>query len=135
MPHEHEALLRRYVHDVWDDANPDAAVEFLDERYVRHVSPTRPPLRRGEQIDLLKGFRTAFPDIRIELQDVIVGDDRLAFRSIMRGTHRGTFLGIDPTGRRVEVSLLDLWRITGGKVIEQWGGPDTYDLKRQLGAG
>lgn len=134
MPDDHEALLRRYIHDVWDEGNPDAAVEFLDADYVRHVSPTRPPLHRDQQIDLLRGFRAAFPDISIEVQDVIASGDRLAFRSVMRGTHRGTFLGIEPTGQKVEVNLLDIWRIRHGKVVEQWGGPDTHDLTRQLQA-
>lgn len=135
MSNKNEALLRRYIRDVWDKRNPDAAVEFLDENYVRHVSPTRPPLGRAEQLELLKGFCAAFPDVVIEVQDVIAGDDRLAFRSVMRGTHRQALLGIEPTGQSVEVNLLDIWRINDGKVVEQWGGPDTYDLTRQLQAG
>lgn len=134
MADEHEALLRSYIRDVWERGDPDAAVGFLDENYVRHVSPVRPPLGRAEQIDLLKAFRAAFPDIRIELQDVIATGDRIAFRSVMRGTHRGTFLGIEPTGQQVEVNLLDIWRVSRGRVVEQWGGPDTYDLTRQLRA-
>lgn len=132
MPNGHETLLRSYIQEVWVEGRPDAAVEFLDDDYRRHVSPTRPPLGRAEQIELLKGFRTAFPDISIEVEDVIATGDRLAFRSVMRGTHRAPFLGIAPTGQQVEVSLLDIWRIRRGKVVEQWGGPDTYDLTRQL---
>ncbi len=134
MPHEHEGLLRRYIHEVWECRNPAAAVEFLSEDYARHVSPVRPPLRRSDQIELLHAFHAAFPDISIEVQDMVVGGDRIAFRSVMRGTHRGPILGLEPTGRRVEVSLLDIWRIRHGRVVEQWGGPDTHDLTRQLGA-
>ncbi|MDP8929056.1 MAG: ester cyclase [Actinomycetota bacterium] len=50
------------------------------------------------------------------------------------GTHEGDFLGVAATGRRVEVNLVDLWRIADGRIVEQWGGPDTFDLLRQLGA-
>ena len=60
--------------------------------------------------------------------------DRIAFRSTMRGTHRGEFLGIPPTGIQVTVGLLDVIRIENGKFVEQWGGPDLLDLVQQLGA-
>ena len=52
----------------------------------------------------------------------------------MRGTHQGEFLGIAPTGKEVTVSLPDMVRIENGKFVEQWGGPDLFDLIRQLGA-
>lgn len=133
MAGDHDALLRRYVSEVWDEGDPAAVERFLDAGYVRHVSPTRPALDRDQQIELLHAFRAAFPDIRLTVEDVIVGDDRLAFRSTMRGTHRGEFLGLPATGRSVEVGLLDIWRIADGKVVEQWGGPDIHDLMRQLG--
>lgn len=133
MTDEHlEGLLHTYIQEVWGDGNPDAATEFLHDGYRRHLSPTRPPIGRDEQIDRLKGFRAAFPDISIEVEDVIASRDRLAFRSVMRATHGGRFLGIEPTGNQVEVNLLDIWRIADGKVVEHWGGPDIYDLTRQL---
>jgi steroid delta-isomerase-like uncharacterized protein len=126
------ALLRRYLHDVWDRGEPEAAERYLADDYVRHVSPASPPLGRREQVERLMGFRSAFPDIQLTLEDVIDGGDRVAFRTTMRGTHRGEFLGTPPTFRSVEVQLLDLWRIVDGRVVEQWGGPDTFDLLRQL---
>lgn len=52
----------------------------------------------------------------------------------MRGTHRGTFRGIPPTGKQVRVRLLDMVRVEDGKFVEQWGGPDLLDLLQQLGA-
>lgn len=135
IAHErHEALLRRYMREVWDEGNPDAVEDFLDADYIRHVSPTKPPIGRVEQIDRLKSFRPAFPDISITVEDVIVSDDRVAFRSTMRGTHQGEFLGVDATGTRIKVNLLDVWRIANGKIVEQWGGPDMHDLMRQLDA-
>lgn len=129
---DHEDLLRRYIHEVWDHHDPDAITGFLGPGYVRHLSPTLPPIGRREQIDRLRSFGAAFPDVSITLEDVLARGDRLAFRSTMRGTHQGEFLGLEATGRRIEVNLLDLWRIEGGMVVEQWGGPDTYDLMRQL---
>lgn len=86
-------------------------------------------------MERLHEFREAFPDIRVEVVDVVTSDDRIAFRSVMTGTHLGSFAEIPPTGREVVVSLLDLIRVEDGKFAEQWGGPDMFDLVRQLTGG
>ena len=127
-------LLRRYIQEVWDEGNPAAVERFVDPSFRRHIAPTLPPLNLEEQVVRLQGLRTAFPDVTLELADVAAYGDLVAFRSTMRGTHRGELLGIPPTGEQVTVALVDMWRVSGGRVVEQWGGPDMFDLLRQLGA-
>ena len=131
-----KALLRRYryIEDVWHRANVAALDDYLAADYRRHVSPTAPPLSLDGQKQRLAGFRAASPDIQLTLEDVLVEDDRVVFRSTMRGTHKGEFQGIPPTGARVTVALFDTIRIQDGRIVEQWGGPDVLDLLRQLGA-
>jgi steroid delta-isomerase-like uncharacterized protein len=131
---ENKALLERYIEEVWDKENPAAVDDFLAPDYMRHRSPTATPLTRDGQKQLLTSFRVAFPDITIKVEHVIAEGEWIAFRSTMRGTQRGEFLGVPATGRQVTVGLLDLIRIEDGKFAEQWGGPDTFDLLRQLGA-
>lgn len=131
---DHKALLLRYISEVWDAGDPKAVERFLAPSYRRHTSPTGESIDLAGQIKRLKGFREAFPDITIEVEDVIAGEDRVAFRSTMRGTHRGHFLGIPPTGRKVTFGLIDVIRIEDGQFVEQWGGPDLFDLLQQLGA-
>ena len=129
---QNKALLHRYIEEVWDKANPAAVDDFLAPNYRRHRSPTTPPLTLEEQKKLLTGFRAAFPNIQIAVEEVIAEGDKVAFRSTMRGTHHGEFLGIAPTGREVTFSLLDVIRIEDGHFVEQWGGPDIYDLLQQI---
>lgn len=128
-------ILHQYLREVWDEGNVDAVGRFLAPTYLRHGSPTEPPIDRTEQMAKLRYFRSAFPDIELTVEEASADRDLVWFRSTMRGTHRGDFLGIAATGRTVEVSLLDLWRVAEGRVVEQWGGPDVLDLARQLGAG
>ena len=78
--------------------------DYLAADYQRHVSPTAPPLSLEGQKQRLAGFRAAFPDIKLTLEDVFAEDDRVVFRSTMRGTHEGEFQGIPPTGARVTVA-------------------------------
>ena len=131
---ENKALLRRYFKEVWEKQNPAAVRRFLAPEYRRHTSPDAEPLTLDEQVQRLAGFRTAFPDIQIVVEQVIAEGDCLAFRSTMRGTHQGPLMGIAPTGKQVTVGLIDVIRVKGGKFVEQWGGPDLFDLLRQLGA-
>jgi len=131
---QNKALLHRYIEEVWDRENHAAVDDFLAPTYLRYRSPTKPPLTREGQKQLLAGFRAAFPDIKITIEEVIVEGDKIAFRSTMRGTHQGEFLGIVPTGQEVTFGLLDVIRVEDGKFVEQWGGPDTYDLLQQLEA-
>jgi predicted ester cyclase len=131
---QNKLLLKRYIEEVWEKENPAAVDDFLAPDYKRYRSSTATVLTREGQKQLLLGFRAAFPDVKITVEDVIAEDDKIAFRSIMRATHQGEFLGIAPTGQQVTFTLLDIIRIENNKFVEQWGGPDIYDLLRQLGA-
>ncbi len=129
-----KSLVRRYIQEVWQKRNIAAVDAFLAPNYRRHLSPTAAPLTRDGQRQRLAGFRAAFPDIQLAIEDVFAEGDRVAFRSTMRGTHHGIFQGIAPTGKHVTVALLDVVRIEDGKIVEHWGGPDLWDLLQQLGA-
>lgn len=127
-------LLNRYLDEVWTKRNIAALDRFLAASYRRHVGRSVDPLTRDGQKKLLGEFRAAFPDAELALEEVVVERDLIAFRSRMRGTHRGTFRGIPGTGRKVDVRLLDMIRVENGMFVEQWGGPDLLDLLQQLGA-
>jgi predicted ester cyclase len=107
---------------------------FLAPDYRRHVSPNATSLSLDEQEQRLTGSSTAFPDIQIEVEEVLAKGDHLAIRSTMRGTYYGELMGLEPTGKHVATGLVDVIRVKDGKLVEQWGGPDLYDLLRQLGA-
>ena len=89
----HKALVRRYVEEVWDKGNLAALDDFLAADYRRQVAPTVPPMTLEGQKQRLAGFPAAFPDIELTVDDVLVGGDRVAFRSTIRGTHLGRFGG------------------------------------------
>lgn len=131
---DNKRLLQAYLHEVWAEHDPAAVERFAHPSYRRHLSYLAPPLDLAHQVERLTGLLAAFPDATITVEDVMAEGDRVAFRSVLRGAHLGEFLGIPPTGRQVAVGLIDVMRIEDGRIAEQWGGPDLYDLARQLGA-
>jgi len=76
----------------------------------------------------------AFPDLHYILDDMVVEGDKVAARYTMTGTHKGEFMGIPATNRKVTVRAISIDRIVGGKFVEEWGMFDTLSLMRQLGA-
>lgn len=129
-----KALVRSYIEEVWTRGKLDAVDIFLSPDYRRHLSPTAEPLLLDGQKQRIAGFLSAFPDVQIIVEDVFAEDNFVIFRSTMRGTHLGVFQGIEPTGKPIAVSLIDIIRVEHGKFVEHWGGPDVFDLLKQLGA-
>ena len=75
----------------------------------------------------------AIPDMRLDIEDVVAEGEKVLVRLTIRGTHQGELLGIAPTGRAVEVAVLDLFHVRGGKLVEHWALLDNLGLLKQLG--
>ena len=78
-------------------------------------------------------YRTAFPDMRITIEDQVAEGDKVVTRWTASGTHQGDLMGIDPTGRRATVTGITIDRISGGKVEETWTNFDAMGMMQQLG--
>jgi predicted ester cyclase len=78
-------------------------------------------------------FRQAFPDSYFTIEDMIAEGDKVVTRKTFHGTHEGEFMGIPPTRRRVSISLIDIVRIAGGRVVEHWSLADNLGMMQQLG--
>ncbi len=77
-------------------------------------------------------FRAAFPDLQVTIEDVVAEADLVVIRSRLHATHRGAFQGLAPTGNRIEVEAISIFRIAEGKIAERWGL--NTDFMRQLTA-
>ncbi len=131
---ENKAIVRRYLDEVWNQGNTAAVDEFLAPNYKRYLSPITAPLTRDGQKQRLTGFRAAFPDVHLTLEDMFAAGNRVAFRVMLRGTHQGVFQGIAATDKAVAFFTVDVVRVENGKIVEHWGGPDMLSLLQQLGA-
>ena len=129
---KNRVLVRRFLERVRGGWTPDVIEEFFAPGYRRYLNPTTSPLTREGQQDRANRLRTAFPDATVTLEDILAEGDRVAYRLTIRGTHRGVFQGIPPIGKHVTVSFTAIVRIEGGRLVEEWGGLDLFDLRQQL---
>lgn len=127
---DHEALLRRAVETM--NTRGDMR-ECWHEDIAFHAAGIGEIHGMTEFLAALEPFYAAFPDLEITLEDTIVQDDRIVGRYTTRATHTGPFMGIPPTGNRVEWVSNDMYRIEDGKIVEEWFCEDLLSL-RQTGA-
>jgi predicted ester cyclase len=78
-------------------------------------------------------FRSAFPDVRATIDDLIAEGDKVVVRSTWHGSHKGDFFGIPPTGKDFTLTAIDIVRVVDGKVVEHWGNEDDLGMLAQLG--
>jgi steroid delta-isomerase-like uncharacterized protein len=137
MMEQNKTNFKRLYEEVFNQGNFDVADELIGANVVEHQQqPGVTPDAAGPELvkQIARFFRTAFPDLQIIVNDLIVEGDRVAARVTITGTHQGELMGIPPTGKRVEVSSIDIIRYEDGKAAEHWGETDIMSMMQQLGA-
>ena len=131
---ENKALVRRSIDEVVNQGNLAVADEVCASNYV-HRAPGSPEFRGPEGFkQLIAMYRTAFPDLHLTLEDLIAEGDAVVSHWTARGTHRGEFMGLAPTGKSVTVVGMVLSRCAGGRVVEDLEVSDVLGMLQQLGA-
>src|SRR5215204_600997 len=129
---KNKALVHEFFEEAWVRGNIAAVDEFMAADYVEHPRPsTLPPGTEGLK-QLIAAYRTAFPDLKMILDDIFAEGDRVAFRWSVNGTHLGDWLGIPPTGNHVTATGITLFRIVFGKVVESWTSIDVSPAEEEL---
>ena len=128
-------LVRRFYEEVWARGNVDVADEVFADEYERHDFRAGEPASGAEgQKAIAAAFRAAFPDLTWEI-DFLLGDgDFVVGRWTASGTHLGPWAGVEPTGRPMRFSGINVFRFSDGKVVEIWNHRDDLGLMQQLGA-
>ncbi len=125
-------LVRRYVEEMWNQGRLAAAADFLAPDYRRHMGDRA--LDAQGQMQRIAGMRAAFPDLRMEIRDLLAEGDRVAMHLRMTGTQQAAFLGVTPSGRSVAMTAVDVLRIADGRIVEHWGAADMLGLMQQMGS-
>lgn len=126
---DNKELVRRFVAAIWNGEETDLASELVHPDYA--VGEGRGP---DAVIASAAVYRTAFPDMRWEIEQLIAEGEWVAARLTLTGTHLGPFGEIAPTGRRVLMREMIFWRVVDGKLHTVWAQADALGLRVQLGA-
>jgi steroid delta-isomerase-like uncharacterized protein len=130
---ENIAVLERFIEEVINQGHLDAADEIVEENFVE-LDPL-PGQRQGRDglKEVIGMMRAAFPDIHWVADETIAAGEKVVTRFTWTGTHRGAFLGIPATGRKVAVKGVVIDRLSGGKMADSRILMDTLGMMQQLG--
>jgi steroid delta-isomerase-like uncharacterized protein len=124
-------IFRRMIEEGFNKGNLGALDELFAPDYQEHQFQLPPTLQGFKES--IRGLRTSFPDITVTIEDVIADEDKVWARSTARGTHRGEFMGLPPSGAEIAIDVIDICRFESGKIVEHWGVPDRLAQLLQLG--
>lgn len=129
-----EELIRRFVEEVMNGLDAEAATEIVAADYVTY-HPAFPDGVRGPDgvMQLLGMFRSAFPDLSYRIDDLFATADRAALRWTAEATHQGPFMHVPATGRPIQVSGIDVFQIRDGQIVASWVSSDLLGLLHQIG--
>ncbi len=127
--------LVRHLYEEIDKGNEAVLDEVFSPEYAEH-DPASTPTSPTGLVGLKQGFErfaAAFAESEHVIEDIFAAGDKVVVRVTGRGVHRGDYLGVPPTGKRVSMSGIAIYRIAHGKIVEEWSQSDRLDFQRQLG--
>jgi steroid delta-isomerase-like uncharacterized protein len=131
---ENKALVRRFYDEFVNPGNPEVADEIIAPECLFYFGGNFMGTGPEAVKRTLQMMRGAFPDLHLTIEELAAEGDTVAERLTGRGTHQGEFMGIAPTGKRVEFEALALFHVAEGKIVENRGMPDMLGLLQQIGA-
>lgn len=132
---KNKEIISKFYLDAINKGNEELINEILAENFIDHnASPDLPEGRNGFK-QFLKMLVVAFPDIRVQVEDIISEKDKVAVRLTISGSQTGVLLGqIPPSGKTAVWTGIDILKIENGKITERWSQRDLLGMMRQIGA-
>ena len=128
-----KTLVRRFYNEVYVDWNMALVDEVVSPRFTSHDWPEGGSTGPQAFRDYYAAIRSAVPDARYEVDDLIADGDRVAVRWRLLGTHEGAFGGIAPTGKPIALRGIAIYRLDAGKLMERWVVSDLHGLLEEVG--
>jgi steroid delta-isomerase-like uncharacterized protein len=134
MPTDNKAIVRRLYEEVWNKRRLDVVEELISPSHALNDpivsgSQTGPELYKRRVVE----FTASFPDLRFTIEDMIAEKGKVVVCWTISGTHKGEFMDIPATGRKVSVEGITIHHITNGKILDSYARWDALGLLRQLG--
>ena len=135
MSKENAALAHRWFEEVWNKKRLDAIAEMADPKAVGHGQQLHDGLINLDDFGAFAShLQSAFPDLKVTIEDTITEGDRVVLRWQLHMTHTGQFLRYPPTNKQVNISGITIFRMANGKIIAGWDKWDQLGLLEQIEA-
>ena len=131
---DNKLLIRRFIEEVVNTGNVDKLADFISPDYIDNYDKTGLSNGlEGAKAHILS-VRQTYLDLHLTVEQQIAEGDWVVTRITARGTHLGTWLGMEPTGKTVEISGVNIDRVVGGRIVEHGGAANTLEAMLAIGA-
>jgi steroid delta-isomerase-like uncharacterized protein len=129
-PDANKSLVREYV-ETWNRGEIEGLKRFWSPAMIHHTRSQQQTVSEVQRV--ISEFMTAFPDLWFDIDDIVSEGDRVVTRMTAMATHKGSFLGYPPTGKKINCSVIGIARVADGQFVEHWGVTDELSILAQLG--
>jgi predicted ester cyclase len=131
---ENKTLVRRYYEEVVNTGNVDQLAEFISPAFVEVHNNTRHPIGLEGAKEHVLGVRETYPDLHLTVEHQIAEGEWVVTRVTARGTHKGVWLGMRPTGEKLEMTAVNIDRVVDGRIVEHGGAANLLEPLLEIGA-
>jgi steroid delta-isomerase-like uncharacterized protein len=134
QPPDNKQIVYRFIDECWNQGKLNVVSELVADK-CRFHDPVFPSLTSGAENmrNHIESSRRGFPDLKFTIDDTIAERNEVVIHWTANGTHKGVFLGMQPTNRKAAVSGTSIYRIEGSKIVEEWANWNLMTMMEQLG--
>ena len=129
---QNKQVFRQLIEQGFSQGNLEVLKDVFAPNFVEHQDGFVPPNAEGVK-GAIVSLRTAAPDLKLTIEEIIATEEKTWARITARGTHRGPFMGRPATGRSFSITVIDICRFEDEKIVEHWGVADRLSMMAQLG--
>jgi len=129
---QNKQVFRQLIEEGFSQGKLEVLDDVFAPNFIEHQDGFVPPNVEGVK-GAIVSLRTAAPDLKLTIEEIIASGEKTWARITGRGTHRGPFMGRPATGRPFAITVIDICRFENGKIVEHWGVADRLSMMAQLG--
>ena len=130
---QNKSIVRRWVEEGWNNGNLAVVDQVYAPNYIQHEPPPLLVTSSEALKQYVGGYLAAFPDLHFTIEDLVAEGDKVVWRFTSKGTQKGSFMGIPPTGKTGIITGMVIFRLENSRIVEGWVNIDTLGLLQQLG--
>ncbi len=131
---ENKLLVKRYYEEVVNTGNVNKLADFISPDYIEVHNNTKQRVGLEGAKEHILGVRKTYPDMRLTIEKQIAEGEWVVSRVTARGTHQGVWLGMKPTGKRVEIAAVNIDRVVDGRIVEHGGAANLLEIFLEIGS-
>ncbi|HEV2832985.1 MAG TPA: ester cyclase [Hanamia sp.] len=129
---KNKQVVIQFNKEFFESGNTEITKELLADNFVNHTAPPNAPTDASVMIQFITGFHKGFSNVSVQIHEVLGEGDKVSLRKTITATHTGEFMGKMPTGKKVEMNVIEIDILKDGKITDHWSRNDFMQVVQSL---